>query len=129
MPKHEGSLPDLLRAAGLGTGLALLCAAGLAALEAAMLSAGKLPESAAALMAAVTAALASLLGGTAACRTAAQKRLPVALGTGALFVLVLLAVHVVWFPGPLRLMPAAAAIAGAVTAGLLSAGKKTRRFH
>ena len=93
----------------------------------ALLSSGKLPEQSVPLLSMLIAAAAAFAGAMTAAAAAGQRRLPVSLAVGAVYLLLMLMGRGLWFRGQWSALPAIAVAAAALTAGLLSSRPKKRR--
>lgn len=127
MSKKELSNWKLLRMIGAGGVLAAALSLLLSMLMAALMSSESVPESALPLLALPVAFISTLAGALLAVRAAGQKRLLTALGAGAVYLLVALLLRAVCFRGDWSTAPALAALAGSLTAGALSTGRKKHR--
>lgn len=123
---ERGSL-QLLRSIMIGGGLAALGALLLSLLFALLLSMERLPESSVELLAGVTAGASVLFGALMAVRLAGRKRLAVAMGTAAVYLLLSLLLRLICFDGGWNFVPGAVALLAALAAGLLSSRKKRRK--
>ena len=74
----------------------------------------------------ITAA-AAFAGAMTAAAAVGQRRLPVSLAVGAVYLLLMLMGRGLWFGGQWSALPAIAVAAAALTAGLLSSRQKKRR--
>lgn len=127
MAKKEAGSIQLLRTMGIGGLIAEALTMLLCMLLASLASSQVIPEELLLMMSAPIALVSTLLGGCIAVRSAGQKRLPIALGTGAIYLLLGLSVRSLWFNGAWSALPAIAAAVGALGAGLISSRRKKRR--
>ncbi len=127
MSKSEMTPGRMLRSVGVGGLLAAAITFLLTMLLGALLSSGKLPEQSIPPLAMVIAAAAAFAGAMTAAAAVGQRRLPVSLAVGAVYLLLMLMGRGLWFRGQWSALPAVAVAAAVLTAGLLSSRPKKRR--
>ncbi len=127
MQKTEHTLPQMLRSVLMGGVLAGALSLLLAMLFALLISMEALPEGVEGILAIAAAAVSVFTGAFAAVRAAGKRRLSVAVGAAAVYLLLTLLIRLLCFDGAWRIGPAAAAVMGALAAGLLGSRKKRRK--
>jgi len=127
MAKKEAGSLMLLRTMALGGAMAEGVTILLCMLLAALTSSQVIPEALLKTLSVPVTLLSTLLGSCIAASSAGRKRLLTALGAGAVYLLLVISIRSLWFSGTWSALPAAAAAAGALCAGLLSSRRRKRK--